>query len=257
MEEHDEDNHSVLINEDDANPVNEDDENESLNSNDVSSLNDSMQFNSNSNSNKNNHEFLNESFNSSLGNPELQSTKLFPDFKSKDFVQLKENMPFKLIKTFNSAEELETFFRIEFPLTRFRHNQLVSCSECSRKSGHEMRKKVSKCNCNNPYCNIQFKVTICQKNGKIKVYQKGCDLHNHKEMLKGDVDENAPRKERIMSNGIHIGYKKLFLKLLDEDQELSAMKLQVKVEKGIKKGKIDLPFNLRPSKTQVKYINKL
>jgi hypothetical protein len=35
------------------------------------------------------------------------------------------------------------------------------------------------------------------------------------------------------------------------------MKLQVKVEKGIKKGKIDLPFNLRPSKTQVKYINKL
>ena len=151
LDEHVEENPSILFNEEDANPVNEDDENESLNSNDVSSLNDSFQFNSNSN--KDNDEFLNESFNS-LGNPELQSTKLFPDFKSKEFVQLKENMPFKLIKTFVSAEDLETFFRIEFPLTRFRHNQLVNCSECSRNSGHEMRKKISKCNCNNPYCNI-------------------------------------------------------------------------------------------------------
>ena len=73
------------------------------------------------------------------------------------------------------------------------------------------------------------KVNICQKTNKINVYQKGCDLHNHKEILKGDVGENASRKVRIMSNGIHIGYKKLFLQLLDEDQELSAMKMQVKV----------------------------
>ena len=46
-------------------------------------------------------------------------------------------------------------------------------------------------------------------------------------MLKGDVAENSSRKEKIMSNGIHIGYKKLFLQLLDEDKELTAIKMQV------------------------------
>ena len=243
---------SVLINEEDADPVIEDDENVSINSNDVSSLNTS--FKTNSNSNKDNFEFFNESFDS-IGNPELQSTKLpstFPDFNSEEFVQLKENMPFSQIKTFDSIEDLDTFFRCEFPLTRFRHNQLVGCSECAeRKSGHDMRKKISKCNCTNKFCNLQFKVTICQKSNKIKVYQRGCDIHNHKEMLKGDVAENASRKAKIMSNGIHLGYKKLFLQLLDDDQELSAMKMQVKVERGIKKGKINLPFSLRPSKDQV------
>ena len=63
-------------------------------------------------------------------------------------------------------------------IIRFRHNNLVNCTECLEwKSGHQMRKKISKTT--NEFCNIQFEVNICQKTNKIRVYQKGFDIHVH------------------------------------------------------------------------------
>ncbi len=58
-----------------------------------------------------------------IGNPVFESsqneqTSSFPDLKSGVFQQLLENMPYVLIKTANSDEELDTFFRMEFPLIK-------------------------------------------------------------------------------------------------------------------------------------------
>ena len=39
--------------------------------------------------------------------------------------------------------------------------------------------------------------------------------------------------------------------MLDEDQSLGAMKIKIKVERAIKKGKINLPLHLKPVLPQV------
>ena len=51
-----------------------------------------------------------------FGSSQKDQTSSFPDLKSGVFQQLLENMPSVLIKTANSDEELDTFFRMEFPL---------------------------------------------------------------------------------------------------------------------------------------------
>ena len=49
-----------------------------------------------------------------FGSSQKDQTSSFPDLKSGVFQQLLENMPSVLIKTANSDEELDTFFRVEF-----------------------------------------------------------------------------------------------------------------------------------------------
>ena len=53
-----------------------------------------------------------------FGSSQKDQTSSFPDLKSGVFQQLLENMPFVLIKTANSDEELDTLFHMEFPLNQ-------------------------------------------------------------------------------------------------------------------------------------------
>lgn len=130
----------------------------------------------------------------------------FPDLRSKEFMQIKENCPFNLIKVVQNEKELDQFFRIEFPYTYIKKSHKVGCSECQfRRSGHDMRKQVRLCKCKNPQCFIEFKIHICEVSGNRSIYQKGFDIHNHAEILKGDIHVNASKRDRIMANGIHIG----------------------------------------------------
>ena len=118
----DDDVNEFKINEDDDNPAGDPNEDVTINSVDVSSLDGSIIV---ENDNFEHRELLEDSINTE---PVFQSTQQdipkpsFPDLKSDAFRQLKENLPFLLIKRFNSLEQLDTFFRADFPFIKFRHN---------------------------------------------------------------------------------------------------------------------------------------
>ena len=69
---------------------------------------------------------------------------------------------------------------------------------------------------------ISFKVNRCNEKIIFNIYQRGSDIHNHKQMLKGDVSDNASKKAKLNSNGIHIGYKRIILSILDDEQEITS-----------------------------------
>ena len=52
------------------------------------------------------------------GNDESAKPNLFPDLKADVFIQIIKNLPYNLINTFNSEDELDTFIRTEFPLVK-------------------------------------------------------------------------------------------------------------------------------------------
>ena len=65
-------------------------------------------------------------------------------------------------------------------------------------------------------------------------------------------ENSTPTKRaNIMANGIHIGYKKLILTYLDENNEIGAFKISRKLNKGLAKGSIKLPPILKPSLDRV------
>lgn len=72
----------------------------------------------------------------------------------------------------------------------------------------------------------------------------------------GDVADDAPKKARVRSNGIHIAYKKEILKLLDEDPELTAKKIKIKITKNNKNAKNNnkLPSHLMPPLEKVIFL---
>ena len=74
-------------------------------------------------------------------------------------------------------------------------------------------------------------------------------------MLGGKI--NSTKRARIMSNGIHVGYKKLILKYLDEDREIGAMKIKIKIENGLKNQSIKLPARLMPQLSKVYILSLL
>ena len=96
----------------------------------------------------------------------------FPDLRSKEFIQIKENCPFNLIKVVQNEKELVQFFRSEFLFTYIKKSHKVGCSECLlRRSGHDMRKQLRLCKWKNPECFIEFKVHICEVSGTSSIYQ--------------------------------------------------------------------------------------
>ena len=84
---------------------------------------------------------------------------------------------------------------------------------------------------------------------------KGYDIHEHKKILKGDVSENASKKERNNSSGVHISFKEAIIKLLDEDIELTAKKIMIKIIKN--KEKLKLLMHLMPTLDKVNENKKL
>ena len=65
------------------------------------------------------------------------------------------------------------------------------------------------------------------------------------------MPDDAPKKAKVRSHGIHIEYKKVILKLLDDDYELTAKKVLIKIIKDNKKAKHPLPSHLKPKLKQV------
>ena len=184
--------------------------------------------------------------------PSQQTT--FPDLRNNAFKYLSKQLPFKKIRSFESEAEYDEYIRTEFPLIKCKKSHKQGCSECSqRKSGHHMRIKRLVCECNHVECGLEFKVHKCDESNRYHLYLKGYDIHSHKEILKGDVTDNATKKEKINSSGVHIAYKQAIIKILDEDVELTAKKILIRLNK--RKDELKLPFHLMPSLAKVKKVN--